>query len=142
MELVRKPSISSLASSLLIKAISQQIGKGKTRNAAYEKLMQNLKSEDMQRAKGKMPIPKKKEYGNIFEQNMAKQGRKKLPPAPEAEVMKEKTSSPDITEKSIVRRPTTQTPEERVAVAQQKRTTFLNNIKNDIASDTKGARYG
>jgi hypothetical protein len=54
-----------------MKTVATEIGKGKTRNAAYERLMENLKREDIERAQGKRPIPAKKTLGNTFEHDLS-----------------------------------------------------------------------
>jgi hypothetical protein len=71
---------------------------------------------------------------------MAKQWRKKLPPAPIEEVMNEKKATPDITGKTIIRRPTTPTKEAIQATKKRKRDVEINNLYNEIGTATRAAR--
>lgn len=109
--------------------------------------MENLKREDTERFSGKRPRPEKKSMGNTFETDLNKVERnKKLPPASEEALIKEKTAQPDITPNSKVERPVSKSKEElqaeREQKATEKRDREMKYIKEDIAGDVKAARFG
>lgn len=82
-EIARNPSLSAMASAAMIKIIASEIGKWKTRNAAFERLMENFKVADIKRAKGKISYEKKEQpKRNKFNEDMKKQENKMLLPKP------------------------------------------------------------